>query len=102
MASITNLEIETHRLQSDINSLKSHLKGMRQTGDRMMANINALSSMWEGPAKNIFTAQFQTDYETLKSMADTLDDLIKSLEYAKEQYEKCENNVASIINAIRV
>lgn len=102
MAGIANLEIETQRLQNDIDSLKGHLRAMRQTGDKMMASINALSAMWEGPAKNAFTAQFQSDYETLKSMEEVIDALIGNLEYAKEQYDKCENNVASIINAIRV
>lgn len=102
MAGITNLEMETRRLQSDIDSLKGHLKAMSQTGEKMMTNINALSTMWEGTAKNAFTVQFQSDYETLKSMEDVISTLIESLEYAREQYDKCENNVASIINAIRV
>lgn len=97
-----NLEIETRRMQNDIDSLKGHLKAMRQTSEKMMANINALSAMWEGPAKSAFTAQFQSDYATLRSMADVIDTLIGNLEYAREQYDKCENNIASIINAIRV
>ncbi len=102
MATITRLEIESRRLQSDIESLKVHLNGMRQTGNKMMSNINALSSMWEGEAKNAFTKQFQSDYETLNSMAKVIEDLIKDLEYAREQYDTCENSVASILQNIRV
>jgi WXG100 family type VII secretion target len=102
MASITRLEIETGRLQRDIDSLKSYLNSMRQTGDNMMAGIRALSSMWEGEAKEAFTVQFQSDYETLQSMEQIIEDLIKTLEFAEEQYVTCENDVASIISAIRV
>lgn len=102
MAMMTKLEIESRRLQSDIESLKVHLNSMRQVGNRMMSNINALSSMWEGEAKNAFIKQFQSDYETLNSMAKVIEDLIKDLEYAREQYDTCENRVAAIIQNIRV
>ncbi len=102
MAEINKLEIETRKLQNDIDSLKEHLAGMRKTGDQMMSDINALSAMWEGEAKNAFTAQFQSDYQTLKNMADVIEDLIKDLEKARDQYESCEDRVASIIHSIRI
>ena len=85
MTTMPKLAIETRRLQSDIDSLTTHLNGMHQTGEQMMAGINGLSSMWEGEAKNAFTEQFRSDYETLQSMADVIGDLIKSLEYARER-----------------
>lgn len=102
MAATTKLEIETRRLQSDIDSLRTHLDGMRKTGEAMMAGINGMSAMWEGEAKNAFTAQFQSDYETLNSMSEVIEALIKNLEEAKARYEACENSVGSIISAIRV
>lgn len=102
MTAISNLEIESRRLQNDIDSLKTHLNAMRQTGNSMMSNINALSSMWEGEAKNAFTAQFQSDYGTLNAMAEKIESLIKKLEYAREQYDTCESSVASIIQGIRI
>lgn len=102
MTAITNLEIVTQRLQGDIENLRMHLNGMRQTGSKMMSNINALSSMWEGEAKDAFTAQFQSDYETLQSMAEVVENLIGHIEYAREQYDTCESNVASIVHGIRV
>lgn len=102
MAMIKNLEIETRRLQNDIDSLRTHLDGLKKTGDDMMAGINGLSAMWEGQAKNVFTEQFRTDYEALKSMAETIEALIKALEDAKARYETCENSVDSIVSAIRV
>lgn len=102
MAAISRLEIETRRLQSDIDSLRTQLKNMSQTGDEMMAGIQALSAMWEGESKDAFTVQFQTDYETLKSMETVIEELIQTLEYAKQQYDTCENTVSSIVSAIRV
>ncbi len=102
MAVVTRLEVETRRLQSDISDLRTRLANMRRIGEAMMAGINALNSMWEGEAKNAFVAQFQTDYETLNSMAEVIEDLIKDLEQAREQYDTCESRVGSIVSGIRV
>lgn len=102
MAAVVKIEIETGRLQSDINSLRSYLTIMRQTGDAMMEGVNALSAMWEGEAKNAFSIQFKSDYETLEAMERVIEDLIGSLEYARDRYNSCENSVGSIINSIRV
>lgn len=102
MATISKLDIETQKLQKDIDDLKRHLELMNRRGDAMMAGINALSAMWEGEAKNAFTIQFQTDYENLKSMAKVIKELIEKLEAARDKYNTCEEKVSSIINAIRV
>lgn len=102
MAALTKLEIETGRLQGDIENLREHLAGLRRTGDRMMDGIHALSAMWEGEAKDAFTVQFQSDYRTLQNMSEVIEELIADLENARETYDKCESNVGSIINSIRV
>lgn len=102
MAEITLLEMETRRLQEDIDSLKSQLDGMRRTGEGMMTGVNAMNSMWEGRAKEAFIAQFQSDYQLLSDMMDIIKEMINNLEYAKQQYDMCENSVASVISAIRV
>ena len=93
------MEIETRRLQSDIDNLRTHLNGMRKTGDAMMAEINELSSMWEGDAKTVFTAQFQNDYKVLNDLADIVEKLIKDLENAREKYDvRGEENIWRILN----
>lgn len=102
MAANEKLEIETTRLQKDIDDLRSHLRQIEQKGEQMMSGINALSQMWEGPAKEMFIAQFQSDYKSLQSMEDILETLIKNLEFAKENYDICETNVSSIISSIRI
>lgn len=102
MASMSNLEIETNRLSADIADLKRLVSRLKTTSEKMMGGINALSSMWEGEAKNAFTVQFQSDYKTILSMIDTLNKLIKSLENAKSKYNTCENTVGNIVHSIRV
>ena len=102
MAESNKLEIETARLQRDIESLRQRLAAMRKSGDQMMEEINALSAMWEGEAKNAFTQQFQSDYATLNNMAAVIEELIADLEEAGRQYDTCEQQVGTIIQSIRI
>lgn len=102
MANTGRVEIETDRLKRDIDSLREHLNKMKKKGQEMMTGIESLSSMWEGEAKNTFLAQFKADYRTLQNMEKVIEDLISDLEYAREKYNKCESDVNSTINSIRV
>ena len=102
MAAIAKIEIETRKLQSDVDRLSVCLSDLRTTGKEMMASIQALSATWEGEAKDAFAVQFQKDYETLTAMENLLGELIRDLQYAREQYDACESGVGSIISAIKV
>ena len=102
MANVKNLEIETRRLASDIESLRQHLEGMRKSGENMMTQLAQLDAMWDGDAKKAFKTQFTSDYETLNLMADILEDLIRDLEESKTRYDKCEKNVGMIVQALNV
>lgn len=102
MANITKLEIETNRLQADIDSLQVELEGMRKTGEQMIEGINALSAMWEGEAKNAFIQQFQSDYEKLTETEEIIGNLIEYFQNAREEYDRCEGDVGAIVNDIRV
>lgn len=102
MAAITEIEIETRRLQNDIDRLSELLRKLRATGKEMMAGIQALSASWEGDAKEAFTLQFQKDYQFLNSTEDLLEELIGQLQYARQEYDACESNVGSIISSIKV
>ena len=102
MATIEKLSIETSKLNGDVESLNARVASLRKKGSEMMAGINALSAMWEGEAKNAFVTQFEADYQQLNNLIDAIEVLIGDLKNAKEQYEKCEQEVGTIISAIKV
>ena len=102
MATIEKLSIETGRLQTDVDNLNARVASLRAKGSDMMSGIDALSAMWEGEAKNTFVTQFASDYQQLQKLIDAIENLIGDLQNAKEQYDKCENEVGTIISAIKV
>jgi uncharacterized protein YukE len=96
------IAIDTKTLNSDINELQAALSSARLQLDDMFNRIAELNTMWEGPANAEFNTQFSNDYEDTKSMFDTIASLIECMEYARDQYNLCENEIGSIVNSIRI
>lgn len=96
------IEVTISSLNSDIDTLTSTLNSLKGHSVRMQEQIQALGGMWEGPAHEIFNVQFQSDYMALQDLYKNLEELIKCMEYAKSEYQKCEDSVSSAIAAIRI
>lgn len=96
------IEVTISSLNSDIDTLTSTLNSLKSHSDRMQERILELGAMWEGPAHESFNAQFQNDYMALQTLYKTLEELIQCMEYAKFEYQKCEDSVSSAIAAIRI
>lgn len=96
------IEVTISSLGSDIDKLTAALDSLKSHSSRVQELIIELGGMWEGPAHETFNAQFQNDYMALQVLYKTLEDLIKSMEYAKAEYQKCESSVSSAIAAIQI
>ena len=58
--------------------------------------------MWDGPANDEFRRQFDNDHENAEELCKTVDSIIKCMQYAREQYDLCENDVNTLIAAINI
>jgi uncharacterized protein YukE len=96
------IAVDTGTLNRDIVQLRTALSGARLQLDDMFKQIEQLDTMWEGPANAEFNIQFGNDYDNTKSMFDTIDSLIECMEYARDQYNLCENEVDSIVKSIQI
>jgi len=96
------IAINTNRLGQDISSMQDRLNAVKNEMGTMYDAVRALNASWEGPAHSEFLAQFATDEQAMSEFCDLVSELIKCVEYAKTEYEKCENEVNSIVTSIRV
>ena len=96
------ITVNTDTLASDIAELTSRLNMARRMLTDMFAQIQELDAMWDGPANNEFNRQFANDHESAKGLCQTVESLINCMEYAKEQYNSCENQVNGIVSAINI
>lgn len=95
-------EVNIQKLNSDIDRARGCLKYLNDNLKSMFGEIKELDSMWDGKANEAFNVQFNSDYEMMLDVCKNLQKLIESLEYSKQEYIKCENQVASAIGSMKI
>ena len=99
MARIAN---DLGKFGGDVQEFKALCTRLRTAHQTLASDFGALHSMWEGEAHNALTERFQEDYAVLGDLVDYLTALEQSLDHANDEYHRCENNVAGIIDSINV
>lgn len=96
------IEINTDALGRDIGSLQNLHSRLKNNLSNLNNSMNSLNSSWEGEAKSEYLRVYQQDYQSMQSLCTTLDQLIKALTYAKNQYNNTNDKVKTTISQIRV
>ena len=96
------IAVNTSTLAGDIGELRTALGNAKKQLEDMFAQVTELDAMWDGPANEEFRKQFGADYENSKNLCKTVESLIACMEYAKEQYNLCENAVNGIVASISI
>lgn len=87
------IEIETERLQNDIDKMTEAVQDAQTQTDEMFDTMNQLDAMWDGQANEVFRAQFLTDHTAMQELCDEVRSLISCMEFAKRSYDQCEEDV---------
>lgn len=99
---MNEIKINTTRLGTDAAQVLSLINNMERQLNNMKSNVDQLNGMWEGPAKQAFTQAFEND----RSFAEAILKELKSLQgfetQAKDKYEKCEQQVSSLVDSIKI
>ena len=99
---IREMAISTDNLARDIERLRNMLSELRRNKEKMVEEIEELNTMWKGPANDMFVKQFQSDCTYFDRLCKTIEEMIQAMEYARTEYEKCDNQVNGLVRAIRI
>ncbi len=66
----------------------------------MTEDMAELDSMWDGPANEVFMAQFGQDVQYAQELCNMVQKLTECMEYAKKQYDICDGEVSALIASI--
>lgn len=94
------IEVDTDLMQRDIRMLEAKRDSLRKSFSIMTNELLDLSSKWEGPAKEAFMAQLSIDMQFIDEVMQCLTDTIDDLTYAKDEYDRCDREVATIVASL--
>lgn len=96
------IEIDTAQLGGTSSNIEGMVGQMKESVQRLYAELAELNTMWDGPANAAFNDQFQRDSEEMSGICKALDGYVQDLNTARNEYDKCDSDVRSIIDAIRI
>ena len=96
------IEIETERLQSDIQKMTDAVQEAQKQTDAMFESMKQLDAMWDGQANAAFQAQFLADHTSMQELCEEVRSLITCMEFAKKTYELCEEEAYQKIMALQL
>lgn len=96
------IETNTGTMKTDVESIRAELKNIDSIKTKLADEVSRLGSMWEGDAKSVFMAGFQSDLGELEEMIKAYTEMTDSTDEARSDYEKCESNVADIVSSIQI
>lgn len=99
---VSYIEIDTEQLKRDTQELIENRNHAEAALKEMIQEIEELNTMWSGKANRAFRVQFTNDVTQMNELLDKMDKLADCMEYAEREYVKCENEVRSMVDSIRI
>ena len=96
------IKVDTGKLQNTESSVRDQIRNIQASLVKMQKDVASLNAMWSGEANQSFNQTFQKDIADLNSLCNGLSMVADYEENARKEYAKCEEQVASVINSIRV
>lgn len=99
---INYIEIDTGQLNRDIEDLDESIVRAEKSLTAMVQEMEELNSMWQGKANAAFRAQFENDNIMMQELLKEMQKLEECMRYASTEYVKCENEVKSMVDSIKI
>lgn len=96
------IEVNTGSLKGDVSEIAAELEKIRGGVSQLMNILGQLETMWEGSAKQAFSAAVRDDVGRLQTLVKAMQVLTNKTSDARAEYDKCENLVAQIVASIKV
>lgn len=96
------IEVNTGILKGDIEEIAAELKLLGDDADQLLGLLEQLETMWEGSAKQAFSAAVRDDVGRLQTLIQAMRAFTNKTSDARAEYDRCESAVSQIVSSIRV
>lgn len=97
-----DFEIETSFLKEDADQVELKIRSLSSSLTKLREKMDELNGYWRGSAKTAYEAQYRRDCTTLEENISELNTILEAMFFAVKQYESCENDVRSVIDAVKL
>ncbi len=98
----SRIEVNTNTLRSDVDRVRTELRGLRTDMQKLSAVSAQLNAMWDGEAKAAFVNAVHSDMVMLEDLIAALEKYTTSTDTARGNYDRCEKDVSSIVSSLKV
>lgn len=99
---VTYIEVETEQLKRDTQELLENRQKAENVLKEMVQEIEELNTMWSGKANRAFRIQFAADVAMMQELLEKMKKLAECMEYASTEYVRCENEVKTLVDSIKI
>ena len=92
----------TSALGADIREIQQAYEAVVKKKDEVKVAVDSLNGMWKGAAHDVFAASFANDYESISNLCKTISEIISCLNFARAEYDKCEQQVRDAVASIQI
>ena len=96
------IEISTEQLNTDIQTVQENINKIKSEISALTEEVSKLNGMWSGPANQVYNQQAAEDFAKINSLMEAIGKFEQHMEFAVQQYNKCEQSVAEKVAAIRI
>ncbi|MBR3007933.1 MAG: hypothetical protein IKI35_01750 [Stomatobaculum sp.] len=99
---ITKIEVNTNTLKGDVDKFIVELQHLKEDVNKLRETSSQLSSMWDGIAKQATVAAVSDDIGKLELLIKAMEDFTRATDTVRGNYDRCEQNVGSIVSSLKV
>lgn len=99
---ISYIEVETEMLKKDAQELLEKKQNAETALKEMIGEVEELNAMWKGKANDAFRAQFGIDVMKMNALLERMKKLGECMEFAASEYVRCEGEVKSLVDSIKI
>ncbi len=96
------IKVNTNRLGTDAGEVRSNIQLIEKQIAELRTHSRTLDAMWDGPGSEAFKASFESDIVAMEEIVKTLRAINRYEDNARTKYDKCEEEVSSLVNQIKV
>lgn len=96
------IQVNTNTLRSDISMIEDEIRSINNGANRLAQALRELEGMWDGNAKQAFSAAVNDDIRRLLELSKAMERFTEKTGEVRQEYDTCENEVSQIISSIRV